>query len=95
MLSFIPNDQVYWELMTPIREINGIRYWPCRKEGLYTGSVGSNVISSYNRITADQPAANPLCMIWQLIRRPGSLRITICTLNQGNLILLIEFVAIS
>ena len=35
----------------------------------------------------DQPAANPLCMIWTLIRRPGSLRITICTLNQGNLIL--------
>ena len=33
-------------------------------------------------------------MICTLIRRPGSLRITICTLNQGNLILLIEFVAI-
>ena len=34
-------------------------------------------------------------MICTLIRRPGSFRITICTLNQANLIFKIEFLAIN
>lgn len=54
--------------------------------GFSTGSEGSKIANSYNAIDPAHPATSDVCIKCTAIKRPGSLRTTVCTRYQGNAI---------
>ena len=74
------------ESVTPKRVIKGITYMPCLHIGFSTGSEGSKIANSYNAIDPAHPATSDVCIKCTAIKRPGSLRTTVCTRYQGNAI---------